>query len=550
MPSLPADEWTDAAAIQPMQTTRSQLIGLLALIVTGAAIRAPCAFTEPLWFDEADTWRSAVIDHPTLNEQGLPQGQRMSYGEFFRWENHFETAPLSFLLARLSCDIFGSDAEWAMRMPSLIAGVLCIPMMFLLGRVVHGGAVGLIAAALIAFDPNMVDQAQQARMYAVLMLLLLIVLAWSIHLLRDPWRAPGERRVHPVVQWLGLGVALGLLFSTSQFTVAAWVGVFLAVVALPLAGFATGKSHGKTMKVWAAFFVAYAIGLAVGAVGVIKLFQRIGGGGEGDGAHLTLMEIAREIIVAAKDLIGWGLPGLIVYVFAAIGLLLLARKCKTSFAILVAVAAVNILILFPFRRMHHFMDGRYLTLLQPTLFVGLAMFVMGWRRNLHRNVAFGLIGAYLILQGVTTLQLRFWRPQPDRYVFAERIMDVRDRMAADEAASLHPGVAVILGQYYELPQDKVLFESMYHWRDHYPLDDATIPESFDAKAVWLILGMNNYEGQYDKARRPLELLAKHYGVEVDRYRIEKHFKRDHVVVLKFSAAGIEVNSYGVGGGMW
>lgn len=525
------------------------IIGLLAITLIGGVIRTVPAFELPLWFDEADTWRSGVVDSPRLNEEGLADAEPMAYRKFFNWTNHFETAPLSFLLARLSTDLFGTDAEWAMRMPSLIAGILCIPMMFLLGRVVHSDALGLLGAALIAVDPNMVDQSQQARMYAVMMLLTLIVLTWSIHLLRDPWREPHERKVHPVAQWIGLGVAFGLLFSTSQFTVAVWVGVAAALVLLLAGGLIAGPRHPKMGKVIAGFFTAYVVGLAIGAVGVIHLFQRIFGpsGGGGDGAHLGLAAIAREIVVAAKDLIGLTPAGLIVYVLATAGIVLLFRRCRTAAVVLACVVLVNIAILFPFRKMHHFMDGRYLTILQPALFIGLGMFVLGWRdRPRLRRGAFVIVLAYLGLQTWQSTHLSHWRPQPDRYVFTERIIAVREKMQPGETAHIHPGVAVILGQYYNLPQSKTLFESLYDWQDHQRLDDAHVPADFDADAVWLIMGMNNYEGQFPRARQPLEMLAKHYGVKFDEATWKQHAVKDHVIVAKISERGIEMESYGVG----
>jgi hypothetical protein len=526
------------------------IIGLFLITAVGGALRVLPALEHPLWFDEADSWRAAVVSNPPLNDQGLPADSPMPYKKFFQWDNHFETAPLTFLMVRISTDVLGTSDEWAMRVPGMMAGVLCIPLMFLLGYVVHSKSLGLITAALMAFDPNMVDQGMQARMYSIMMVLLLVVLIWSIHILRDPWRGNENRKVHPLVQWIGLGMAFGLLFSTSQFTVAAWVGVFFAGLLIVAIGAIKKRKDAKPGQTVAAFFVAYVIGMLVGIVGVKKLIERVFGGGEGsgDGEHLSFMEITKEIGTAAKDLIGLTDAGLVVYALGAVGLFLLLKKCKISTAVLVGVLIMNVLILYPFRKMHHFMDGRYLMLLQPTLFIGMGMLVVGWQnRKAMATAGLLVLVGYIGLQSWQSTHLENWRPQPDRYVFSQAIKDVRDKMegTANETSLVHPGAAVILGQYYNMHQDRQLFTSIYDKTTHVYLDDAHIPASLKSEKVWMVMGMNNWEGQFARARKPLELLAKHYNVTIDDAELNKHLRRDRVVIVQVSKTGIELESRGV-----
>jgi hypothetical protein len=73
--------------------------------------------------------------------------------------------PLSFIASWLFAKL-GSAPE-LIRLPSLIAGVLTIPLTFLVGRRAMNDVVGLIAAAIVALSPFMVYFSTEARGYAL-----------------------------------------------------------------------------------------------------------------------------------------------------------------------------------------------------------------------------------------------------------------------------------------------------------------------------------------------------------------------------------------------
>jgi len=564
------------------------IAALLGLMVIGGVIRALPIASAPLWFDEADTWRSGIIDPTTSGwnaETGLYEPVAMDYGKFFRWQNHFETAPLTFLLARISTDITGSTDEWAMRLPSLIAGILCIPAAFWLGRVVRGDALGLITAALVAFDPSQVDQSQQGRMYTVLMLLLLLAVALTIKLVREPEPSKGEgeapaepsgagrqphvgdtgftggsagaspshvastshdRWLSPVWQWITLGALYGLLLWTTQFTVAVWVGVATGVVGLLGLGLVTGRAHPKAKQVIVGITCAFAVAVMLANVGIHHILHRMFSGEVGDRPDKPLGEIAREIVVSAKDLINLTPAGLLIYVLAAIGLGMLLRQCKTSVAILGGIALLNVVILFRFLRIHHFMDARYLFCILPAVYIGLGVFAVGFNIKWQRQAATAIIVLFIAAQAWQSTHLGGYYQQPDRYLFAKEIMRVRDQMKPGETASIYPGVGVILGQYYRLPQDPALFHGMYG-PDHLPLKSPAVPAEFKAPATWVILAMYNHEdGKQQAARRDtLKRIAAHYGVQVSEADLDKHLKRDRVTTVQISKDGVRVESVGV-----
>jgi len=78
--------------------------------------------------------------------------------------------PFYFYLMHFWLELAGTS-EWALRFPSLLFGTLSVLMIFLLGRELVNSSVGLISATLVAFLPEQVYFAQEARMYTLLMLL-------------------------------------------------------------------------------------------------------------------------------------------------------------------------------------------------------------------------------------------------------------------------------------------------------------------------------------------------------------------------------------------
>lgn len=78
--------------------------------------------------------------------------------------------PFYFYLMHFWLELAGTS-EWALRFPSLLFSVLSVLMIFLLGRDLANSSVGLISATLVAFLPEQVYFAQEARMYTLLLLL-------------------------------------------------------------------------------------------------------------------------------------------------------------------------------------------------------------------------------------------------------------------------------------------------------------------------------------------------------------------------------------------
>jgi mannosyltransferase len=81
--------------------------------------------------------------------------------------------PFYYFLLHFWIPIFGS-AEFSLRFPSLIFGVLTVPLIYAAGNRFLGRTAGLLAAALIAISPLLLWYSQEARMYTLVTFLCLL----------------------------------------------------------------------------------------------------------------------------------------------------------------------------------------------------------------------------------------------------------------------------------------------------------------------------------------------------------------------------------------
>jgi len=71
--------------------------------------------------------------------------------------------------------LYFGESEFVLRLPSVIAGVLCVPAMYVLGKMAYGRNAGLLAAFLVATSSYHVYHSQIARYYAMVMLLSIVL---------------------------------------------------------------------------------------------------------------------------------------------------------------------------------------------------------------------------------------------------------------------------------------------------------------------------------------------------------------------------------------
>jgi mannosyltransferase len=145
---------------------------LALIVVLGAALRLYRLGAKSYWLDENDTIRSATLPLFSLLRRLLAP----------------DRAPFYYLFAHSWIAIVGT-AETMVRLPSALAGIASLPLIFVVGRAFCGRAVGLLAAALLAVSEFAIHQAQEARYYSFVLLLTLLA-AWFAIRARDRGQTP------------------------------------------------------------------------------------------------------------------------------------------------------------------------------------------------------------------------------------------------------------------------------------------------------------------------------------------------------------------------
>lgn len=145
------------ATVQPrFDVSRVAVLAVAALMLVGIAIRVEVA-RQSFFGDELATYWIIT----TRGLGGLISALYATHDEI--------TPPLFFVGAWLTAHI--SHLPVLIRAPSLVAGALTIPSVYLLGARTVGSRAGVIAAALTTFSPFMIYYSAEARAYALMMLL-------------------------------------------------------------------------------------------------------------------------------------------------------------------------------------------------------------------------------------------------------------------------------------------------------------------------------------------------------------------------------------------
>jgi uncharacterized membrane protein len=145
---------------------RNALLILGGLVLVGLALRL--AVPRGIWLDEAISIHQARLSLHDLF-QNLYNGDRQP--------------PLYHLTLWATIRAFG-HSELAVRLPSLIAGTLVIPVLYELGRELYDRRTGLIAAAFAAVSPVLIWYSQEVRMYEFVALFGLLALLTQLRAIR------------------------------------------------------------------------------------------------------------------------------------------------------------------------------------------------------------------------------------------------------------------------------------------------------------------------------------------------------------------------------
>jgi uncharacterized membrane protein len=149
---------------------------LLALTLLAAALRFSTLGLQSFWYDEA--FIPVHVLHP---------GLAATWRSFVHSEN---TPPLWYLIAWADARIFGTG-EIALRWPSALAGTATVPVVWAIAHELsERRAVAVLSAALVAVNPLFVWYSQEARAYALFVLLAALTILCFLRAEREP--TPGR----------------------------------------------------------------------------------------------------------------------------------------------------------------------------------------------------------------------------------------------------------------------------------------------------------------------------------------------------------------------
>lgn len=148
---------------------------LLLLLAAGTAIRLVGLASKPFWFDECFSTEVARIDW-------------RSFLHLLWWRE--ANMSLYYLLLRIWLHVGPrhGQSEFFIRSLSVVMAAVAIPTIYWLARLLYDRRVALTAAALLTFNAYSVRYAQEARSYALFLLLATLSSGFLIAYLREPER--------------------------------------------------------------------------------------------------------------------------------------------------------------------------------------------------------------------------------------------------------------------------------------------------------------------------------------------------------------------------
>lgn len=232
------------------------LLWLLVILAVGLLLRA-WHLTDPVQVDEfvavaavaerqgVPIGQTATANDPLVTVSGLDEVSRRSVIPYGIPDPH----PLYHNLLYGVLQVL-PVADWSVRVPSLLAGLACIVVVFFLVRGLLGTEVALLAAALVALDPIQVTVSWQARPFALANLACLLSFACLAGLLQTSRTAIGA------VCAVGYGLSVAFVGYLSP------VMLLVLTAHVAIVGYALIK--GREGAAWRAGLTAAGLALAVG----------------------------------------------------------------------------------------------------------------------------------------------------------------------------------------------------------------------------------------------------------------------------------------------
>lgn len=163
--AFPGDVSQVFSALQAVSRPRIYLLALLA-VTLAAAVNFGLFLSQPMRYDESYTVLAFAI-----------RPMRYVISDYHLPNNHvFHT-----ILVHLAYNLLGNQ-PWIVRLPAYLAGVLAVPLVYVVASQFYNRPTGLLSAAILAVSPELLDYATNARGYTLIVLFTLLILALAAFL--------------------------------------------------------------------------------------------------------------------------------------------------------------------------------------------------------------------------------------------------------------------------------------------------------------------------------------------------------------------------------
>jgi hypothetical protein len=350
------------------------------ILLLGFMVRVVCVGDQSLWLDEALNWLIAT----------LPLGQGLQAAlEVF-------THPPLFYLLMHPVALMG-QREFLLRFPSVMFGLIGIPLMYRLGRELPGDPsrkrqVALLAAALLAVNPFSVWFSREARNYELVFLLSLLMLYTFNQVLQ------GRNR------WAAFVVVSALAYLTHYFTLLLSLAQFMYFL----------LNFRQRYRLFRRWVLAQAVAFAPLSLWLVALFSEenasMGIGWIPRPTLLTpLLTLWDFALLYAERWLPWGTVILPLFAITLI-LGLRARQRRSLLALWLLVPSSSMLLVSWVMGRYLYMDRYFITSL-PAFVLLVARGVMAFPKSLpFRKWFAGGTAILLLLASTLSVVQILWDP--------------------------------------------------------------------------------------------------------------------------------------------
>ena len=384
---------------------------------------------------------SYFVDEVLSIEHALP-----TLGTVNHVVTHTETTPWTYFWGlHFWLHLTGSQNEWVTRLPSAIAGVALVGMVFWTARAFLDRSGALLAAALTALSPIVLTYAQQVRVYVFVMLAVTAAVGLTVRAVQQPMCSRSLLAAGAAAAVLGL-----------------WLHYTAILVVAPLCVW-LGFQRNLGARVRAGFVGACLIGVAVELPLLLRQYDYAPNGGLGSAASVHPTSVVQVLETPFNgryfaEINAFRVLGLAVVLSSMIVLWLWATRNVRQPRLLVALGmATPLAILLAGIAGKDLVTTRYTVVAAPLLLTGIAGAIVTLPRRPALLLA--VLAATVIGWGLSQVhdQTNFYPPARESlaYIQAHRRPDARIIIPANAGAEiplryyaqrvLHANVGFILG---------------------------------------------------------------------------------------------------------